>query len=80
MVDFKGQQLAERLMQIITIASTIAGFIYGWYLQSFEVTFQAWAAGLAIAGVVCVPDWWFYRKNPIEWREPEYDDSVSQAL
>ena len=77
MVDFKGQYLAEQLFQYITITATVIGFFYGWFAQSFERTFECWAVGVVISIIVCVPDWWFYRKNPINWREPDYGDSVS---
>ena len=76
MVDFKGQQLSEVIFQVVTISATVVGFFYGWYAQSFERTFQCWAVGVGVAVVLCVPDWWFYRKNPITWREPDYGDSV----
>eukprot|EP00750_Incisomonas_marina_P008159 INCI15283.1.p2 GENE.INCI15283.1~~INCI15283.1.p2 ORF type:complete len:113 (-),score=30.14 INCI15283.1:218-556(-) len=75
MVDFKGQQLSEVIFQVVTISATVVGFFYGWYAQSFERTFQCWAVGVGVAVVLCVPDWWFYRKNPITWREPDYGDS-----
>lgn len=78
MVDFKGQQLSELIFQVVTISATVIGFFYGWYAQSFERTFQCWAVGVGVAVVLCVPDWWFYRKNPITWREPDYGDSVRQ--
>ena len=74
MVDFKGQQLAERIFQVLTIASTCIGFFWGWYEQSFEKTFHCWAVGLGLALVACVPDWWCYRRNPITWHEAEYED------
>ncbi len=72
MVDFKGQLLAERVFQFITITATLVGFVYGWAVQSFEKTFECWAVGVVLATIACVPDWWFYRKNPIKWREPDY--------
>jgi signal peptidase complex subunit 1 len=72
MVDFKGQLLAERVFQFITITATLVGFVYGWAVQSFEKTFECWAVGVVLAAIACVPDWWFYRKNPIKWREPDY--------
>jgi len=72
MVDFKGQQLSERIFQVVTVAATVIGFFYGWYEQSFAKTVEVWAVGVALSVVLCVPDWWFYRKNPIEWREEDY--------
>ena len=78
MVDFKGQELAEWIFQVFTIGATVIGFFAGWYLESFEVTVQCWGVGVVLAVIACVPDWWFYRKNPVEWREPNYDSSVSK--
>lgn len=77
MVDFKGQELAETIFQVITVTATVVGVFYGYYEQSFEKTFNCWCVGLAAACILCVPDWFFYRKNPIKWREPQSDYSVS---
>lgn len=77
MVDFKGQQLSEQIFQVVIIASTVVGFIYGYVEQSFDLTFKSWAAGLVISMLLCVPDWPMYRRNPIEWHEADYEDSVS---
>ena len=42
-------------------------FVYGYVTQSFRNTFYGWAVGLGIAGVLCVIDWPFYNRNPVDW-------------
>jgi hypothetical protein len=48
----------------------VVGFIVGYVVQSFRVTFLWSCAGLLVALVVCLPDWPWYNRHPLKWREP----------
>ena len=80
-MDFVGQHLAERLYQIIIVLFSVVGFFIGWVNQDFSMTFYVWAAGVVLACLVSVPDWPFFNRNPVKWREslaPEEEDGKTK--
>ncbi|KAL0483781.1 signal peptidase complex subunit SPCS1 [Acrasis kona] len=66
-VDYQGQKKAEVLYQVIMIAFAVIGTVYGFYTQRFSDTLIISAAGLVVAGLVCIPSWPFLRKNQLKW-------------
>jgi len=66
-MDFKGQILVEQIYQLIIFLFGLAGVATGYFLQSFKITLCFIAVGVAIAAVVCLPDWPFYNRNPLKW-------------
>lgn len=66
-MDYAGQYLAEVLYSWIIIVMGGIGWIHGYIVESFLVTYYWWL----IATVVCIPlccwDWKFYNKEPITW-------------
>ena len=68
-MDFVGQHLAERVYQVIIVLFSVVGFFVGYAKQEFSLTFYIWAAGVALACLAAVPDWPFYNRNPVKWRE-----------
>ncbi|CAB9501031.1 Microsomal signal peptidase 12 kDa subunit (SPC12) [Seminavis robusta] len=66
-MDYKGQQLAELLFYWIIIAFGAVGWVIGYMHQDFFIVFKFWLVGVSISVVLCVPDWPFYNRNPIEW-------------
>eukprot|EP00936_MAST-01D_sp_MAST-1D-sp1_P002480 g2480.t1 len=67
-VDYKGQEVAERIYQIIIIVCSLIGFVWGFVKQDFKYTFYVWAIGLFASIVICTPDWPMFNKNPIKWQ------------
>ena len=66
-MDYAGQYLAEVLYSWIIIGMGCIGWLHGYIVESFLITYYWWL----IATVVCIPlccwDWKFYNKEPIAW-------------
>lgn len=50
--DYYGQQLAEKLLQIILVTAFMISTGYGWYTQNLMDALYGWLGGLAIALIV----------------------------
>eukprot|EP00961_Rhodomonas_salina_P021721 292296-Rhodomonas_salina.1 len=73
--DMEAQRFCEQLYQaIILIFSSshhpsallfddlsVAGFIVGYWMESFRITVYAVFGGVCIASAICVPDWGIFR-------------------
>ena len=57
------------------IIISAVGWIVGYYQQSFYTTFLYWSGALAFTVLLCVPDWPFYNRHPVNWL-PAIPDSV----
>jgi hypothetical protein len=49
----------------------LIGFGYGWYVQSFWLTFLWCVGGLVVSSLVCIPDWPFFNRHPLGWQAAE---------
>lgn len=67
-MDFKGQQLSERLGQGLVMVFAILGFLIGYIQQDFGMMMKIFGIGVAIAFVATVFDWPIYNKNPVVYR------------
>mmetsp|Transcript_13718 Transcript_13718/g.15627 ORF Transcript_13718/g.15627 Transcript_13718/m.15627 type:complete len:87 (-) Transcript_13718:338-598(-) len=67
MADFKGQKLCETIYQRVLLFFSLIGFLIGFLFEDFGYTVKILGFGLAIATVLCVPDWGMYNQNPIDW-------------
>ena len=47
----------------------LAGFAVGYMKQDFRVTFQFLSAGGGISAVICLPDWPWWNRHPLQWLE-----------
>ncbi|KAM7455700.1 hypothetical protein BLSTO_03542 [Blastocystis sp. subtype 1] len=70
-MDFKGQKLAFFLTYLIIISFSVIGALAGIVMDSFYLAFKIVVAGLIVASVVCIPDWPFYNRNPVQWAGKE---------
>ncbi|KUL83416.1 hypothetical protein ZTR_10844 [Talaromyces verruculosus] len=66
-IDFHGQQLAETLSTVLLIISGIAAFIVGYIQQDIYLMLWIGLAGTAFTGLVVIPPWPFYNRNPEKW-------------
>lgn len=69
-MDFKGQQLSEKLSQYIIVGFAIVAFLLGYALQSFSLMITIFTSGVGIAFVLTALDWPIYNRNPVSWRRP----------
>mmetsp|Transcript_8774 Transcript_8774/g.12835 ORF Transcript_8774/g.12835 Transcript_8774/m.12835 type:complete len:80 (-) Transcript_8774:237-476(-) len=68
-MDYEGQKLSEIIFYIVICTCGGIGWIYGYFQQDFTFCFYAWAVGVAISVILCVPDWPFYNRHPVKWLE-----------
>lgn len=62
-----GQLLAELLYQWMLIISGVLAFVAGFFSQSFQLTVNIVGAGALLTCAVCLFDWPFYNKHPINF-------------
>jgi len=68
-MDYEGQKLAEDLFYYIILIFGAIGWIYGYFQQDFAYVFYAWSVGMVTSVVLCVPDWPFFNRHPVQWLE-----------
>ena len=68
-MDYKGQMLSENLYYWIIILFGAVAWVVGFLKEDFYVTVLGWGAGVALATLLCVPDWPWFNRNPITWLE-----------
>jgi len=78
-MDFDGQARAEQLSRIIVVLFGAVGLIWGYIIQQFSQTVYILGAGLALATLLTVPPWWFYRLKPLKWQKARPDPDASDS-
>ncbi|CAN0929245.1 Signal peptidase complex subunit 1 [Linum grandiflorum] len=66
-MDWQGQKLAERLMQVTLLAFAAMAFITGYIMGSFHTMFLIYGGGLFLAALIVLPSWPFFNRNPLPW-------------
>ncbi|KAK9913089.1 hypothetical protein M0R45_036914 [Rubus argutus] len=69
-MDWKGQKLAEELMQILLLVFAVVGFVTGYVTGSFQMMVLVFAGGVVLTTLVTVPNWPFFNRNPLKWLDP----------
>jgi signal peptidase complex subunit 1 len=69
-MDFRGQELAERLYQSIILFFTVISFVMGYATQDFSLMIKLFGGGTGIAALVTLFDWPMFNKDPVKWRKP----------
>uniref|UniRef100_F1LFU7 Signal peptidase complex subunit 1 n=1 Tax=Ascaris suum TaxID=6253 RepID=F1LFU7_ASCSU len=67
-IDFVGQRKAERIFQVIVVASAIIGFCVGYITQQLSHSIYTLGAGFAVSCLLILPPWPFLRRNPVHWQ------------
>lgn len=52
MVDYKGQQLAEKLLVLVFVVVCAPAWVYGFLQQDFSYPFRAWLAATGLSALV----------------------------
>ena len=66
--DFVGQKWSERVYHVLIIVPSFIGFVHGYLVQDFYITFLYWLAATVTAMVICVPGWpWLWQRNKVAW-------------
>uniref|UniRef100_A0A7R9UF33 Signal peptidase complex subunit 1 n=1 Tax=Pinguiococcus pyrenoidosus TaxID=172671 RepID=A0A7R9UF33_9STRA len=66
-MDYKGQRLSELMYYWIIIVFGVIAWIIGFFQADFQTTVIGWGIGLALATLLCVPDWPWFNRHPIRW-------------
>ncbi|KAF9506544.1 hypothetical protein BS47DRAFT_1333776 [Hydnum rufescens UP504] len=66
-IDFEGQKLAEKIVQIGLISSTIVSFIVGFVVQDLKVAFAILSVATIFIALITLPPWPVYNKHPLPW-------------
>ena len=77
--DFKGQLHNERFFQILVVIFGLVGFVAGYIRGEFQITFLFLATGGGISAVVCLPDWPWWNRHPLEWLPAEEEEEEQEA-
>eukprot|EP01139_Manchomonas_bermudensis_P009229 Amastigsp_a212524_4.p2 type:complete len:101 gc:universal Amastigsp_a212524_4:36-338(+) len=73
-MDLQGMALLERLLQIIFTIATAISFVVGLATASFVNSMWVFVGGVAAATIICVPDWPFFNRSPLQFLPPLGDD------
>ena len=66
-MDYKGQDHAELVYQVILTAFGVVAFGWGYVEGDLTRSFHVWCVGLAIASVITLPPWPCFKRNPVKW-------------
>ncbi|XP_058781609.1 signal peptidase complex subunit 1-like [Vicia villosa] len=69
-MDWQGQNLAEKLMQIMLLAFAVIAFGTGYITASFQTMILIYAGGVVLTTLVTVPNWPFFNRHPLKWLDP----------
>jgi len=79
-MDFKGQEFAEQIFHWLLILFGAIAFAIGWLRQDFALTVYVLGAGVLLTCAVCLPDWSFFNRHPIDFNTPKKGKlTVSQS-
>ncbi|WCJ38742.1 Microsomal signal peptidase 12 kDa subunit (SPC12) [Euphorbia peplus] len=66
-MDWQGQKLSEQLMQILLMVFAAVAFGVGYFLGSFQMMMQIYAAGVVLTTLVTIPDWPWFNRHHLVW-------------
>ncbi|PTU17731.1 hypothetical protein P175DRAFT_0504475 [Aspergillus ochraceoroseus IBT 24754] len=70
-IDFHGQRITEFLSTALLILSGgVLAFLAGYIFQDIYLSLWVGLAGTLVTGLVVVPPWPVYNKNPESWLVP----------
>lgn len=58
---------AYALARPLHVSPQLAALVAGYVKASYQLMLMVFAAGVVLAGVVCVPDWAYFNRNPVRW-------------
>lgn len=77
-MSYVDQAWAHNVLNYLIYSSALIGYIAGWFMESFKVTTYIVLGALALAALICVPNW---RQRPDAETEGEEwldNDTVRQ--
>lgn len=68
-MDYVGQHRAELLVTISWILVAIVTTFIAWYNQSQRIAWYSVLLMTVATSLLLLPNWSFWRMNPVSWRE-----------
>ncbi|KAK4530880.1 hypothetical protein CCYA_CCYA06G1737 [Cyanidiococcus yangmingshanensis] len=75
-----GQRLSERLFVSILLATSVLSLLQVWRTEDLRQLFVCFFAGSALALTVSVPNWPFYNRTRLRWRQSAVEIAESAPL
>lgn len=75
-MDFHGQKLATDIFQFVISLFAVVGLVWGYINSEVSLAFHVLGVGLALALILTVPPWGFYRRHTTKWLPALYPDSA----
>ncbi|XP_020246953.1 probable signal peptidase complex subunit 1 [Asparagus officinalis] len=69
-MDWQGQKLSEKTMEIMLIAFAAMAFAVGYAVGSFQMMLFIYAGGIILTALVTLPSWPFFNRHPLVWLDP----------
>ncbi|GMH33471.1 hypothetical protein BSKO_01305 [Bryopsis sp. KO-2023] len=73
-MDFAGQKLSERICVVLIMIGAVVSFGVGYVLADFSMMMKTYAGFVGVTFLLVGPDWPFYNRDPIKWREHPKED------
>eukprot|EP00929_Paragymnodinium_shiwhaense_P015956 TRINITY_DN124055_c0_g1_i1.p2 TRINITY_DN124055_c0_g1~~TRINITY_DN124055_c0_g1_i1.p2 ORF type:complete len:107 (+),score=27.17 TRINITY_DN124055_c0_g1_i1:110-430(+) len=73
-IDFVGQKKSYDLQFYVIWVAGLIGFMHGYAVASFLITFYWVFGATCIVTLVCLPSWPWWNRNPEPWLEPKPDE------
>ncbi|TBU10808.1 microsomal signal peptidase Spc12 [Hamiltosporidium tvaerminnensis] len=70
-IDYKGQELAKKIMMIVYILGYTMSLIAGYTLGDLKYVLYGGIATVILVVLLVVPSWPFYRKNLVVFGDKE---------
>ncbi|KAI0181039.1 SPC12-domain-containing protein [Hypoxylon sp. FL1284] len=78
-IDFEGQKLAELLATAVLATVGGVSFLVGFLLQDIALALKIGLAGTALAFLLIVPPWPFFKQHPVRWLPVGGEPGVTNA-
>ena len=62
-------ELSEYIYYVLTILFGAIAWVVGFVHEDFSLTVYGWSIGLGLSLILCIPDWPFFNRNPVQWLE-----------
>ncbi|KAI8342272.1 microsomal signal peptidase 12 kDa subunit-domain-containing protein [Chlamydoabsidia padenii] len=66
-IDFEGQRLAENVVYLLLVITSVVGFFTGYTLESIQMTLAIFAFGVLSTCLIVIPPWPMFRRHSVQW-------------
>lgn len=66
-MDFKGQELVDKLVNYLMLTALLGAFLWGYFTQNYSHMLLIFQTGVVFAAVLVVPDWPYFNQKPLRF-------------